>query len=101
VDVLAEVFRAKFDEALKQAFARGQLGFHGKLKELGRPKAFSSLLRQTFSKKWVVYAKPPFGGPEHALRYLGCYTPPRRHLQPPPRLVYRRAGDSSLAGLQA
>ena len=74
VDVLAEVFRAKFDEALKEAFARGRLGFHGKLKELGRPKAFSSLLRQTFSKKWVVYAKPPFGGPEHALRYLGCYT---------------------------
>ena len=32
------------------------------------------MLRQTFSKKWVVYAKRPFGGPEHALRYLGCYT---------------------------
>lgn len=74
VDVLAEVFRGKFSEALKEAFARGQLGFHGKLKELGRAKAFSSLLRQTFSKKWVVYAKRPFGGPEHVLRYLGCYT---------------------------
>jgi hypothetical protein len=74
VDVLAEVFRGKFVEALKEAYARGLLGFHGKLKELGRPKAFFSLLRQTFSKKWVVYAKRPFGGPEHALRYLGCYT---------------------------
>ena len=74
VDVLSEVFRAKFYEALEEAFARGQLGFHGKLKELGRRKAFSSLLRQTFSKKWVVYVKRPFGGPEHALRYLGCYT---------------------------
>ncbi len=31
-------------------------------------------MRQTFHKKWVVYAKRPFGGPEHALRYLGCYT---------------------------
>ena len=74
MDVLAEVFRGKFYEALKEAFARGQLGFHGKLKDLGRPKAFSSLLRRTFSKKWVVYAKRPCGGPEHALRYLGCYT---------------------------
>jgi hypothetical protein len=31
-------------------------------------------LRLTFRKKWVVYSKRPFGGPEHALRYLGCYT---------------------------
>ena len=74
VDVLAEVFRGKFYEALKGAFAQGQLGFHGNLKPLGQPKAFSSLLRQIFRKKWVVYAKRPFGGPEHALRYLGCYT---------------------------
>lgn len=74
VDVLAQVFRGKFYEALKEAFAQGQLGFHGTLKPLGQPKAFSSLLRQTFRKKWVVYAKRPFGGPEHVLRYLGCYT---------------------------
>jgi hypothetical protein len=32
------------------------------------------MLRQTFRKKWVVYSKRPFGGPEHALRYLGRYT---------------------------
>jgi len=74
VEVLAEVFRGKFYEALKEAFAQGQLGFHGNLKPLRHPKAFSSLLRQMFRKKWVVYAKRPFGGPEHALRYLGCYT---------------------------
>jgi Putative transposase/Transposase zinc-binding domain len=74
VDVLAEVFRGKFTEALKETFASGELGFHGSLKPLGRPKVFSQLIRQTFRKKWVVYAKRPFGGPEHALRYLGCYT---------------------------
>jgi Putative transposase/Transposase zinc-binding domain len=74
VDVLAEVFRGKFTEALEEAFAQGQLGFHGSLKPLGRPKLFAQLLRQTFCKKWVVYSKRPFGGPEHALRYLGCYT---------------------------
>jgi hypothetical protein len=74
VDVLAEVFRGKFTEGLEEAFARGELDFHGLLKPLGRPKVFSQLIQQTFRKKWVVYAKRPFGGPEHALRYLGCYT---------------------------
>jgi hypothetical protein len=74
VDVLAEVFRGKFTEALKEIFAQGQLGFHGCLKPLGRPKVFAQLIQQTFRKKWVVYCKRPFGGAEHALRYLGCYT---------------------------
>ena len=35
---------------------------------------FSAWLRQLFRHDWVVYCKPPFGGPEHALRYLGAYT---------------------------
>jgi hypothetical protein len=74
VDVLAEVFRGKFREALEQAFASGKLGFHGSMKPFARPKVFAQLLRLTFRKKWVVYSKRPFGGPEHALRYLGCYT---------------------------
>jgi hypothetical protein len=74
IDVLGEVFRGKFTEALKEAFAQGKLGFHGGMKPFARPKIFAELLRLTFCKKWVVYAKRPFGGPEHALRYLGCYT---------------------------
>ncbi len=74
VDVLAEVFRGKFTEALKEIFAQDQLGFHGSMKALGRPKVFAQLIQQTFRKKWVVYCKRPFGGAEHALRYLGCYT---------------------------
>ena len=74
VDALSEVFRGKFTEALREAFANGQLGFHGTLQPLGRPKVFAQLLRQTFRKKWVVYAKRPFGGAQHALRYLGRYT---------------------------
>ena len=73
-DVLAEVFRGKFREALEEAFAKGELGFHGSMKTFARPKVFAQLLRLTFRKKWVVYLKRPFGGPEHALRYLGCYT---------------------------
>jgi len=74
IEVLGCVFRGKFVAALRQAFAAGKLGFHGPLKSLAQPKAFSSLLRQLFRHHWVVYSKRPFGGPEYALRYLGRYT---------------------------
>jgi len=74
IEVLGCVFRGKFVAALRQAFAAGKLGFHGQLRSLAQPKAFSSLLRQLFRHHWVVYAKRPFGGPEYALRYLGRYT---------------------------
>ena len=74
VKVLGRVFRGKFVAALKRASRDGKLGFHGNLKSLTQPKAFSSWLRQLFRHDWVVYSKRPFGGPEHALRYLGCYT---------------------------
>jgi len=74
VKVLGRVFRGKFVAGLKRAFARGRLGFHGQLKPLADPKTFRSWLRPLFRQDWVVYSKRPFGGPEHALRYLGCYT---------------------------
>jgi rubredoxin len=74
VKVLGRVFRGKFVAALRCAFADGQLGFHGNLTFLAQPKAFSGWLRQLFRRDWVVYAKRPFGGPEHVLRYLGSYT---------------------------
>ena len=74
IAVLKKVFRGKFTEVLQKAFQSGRLRFHGSLKPLGNPKVFASLLRQTWRKQWVVYCKRPFGGAEHALRYLGCYT---------------------------
>ena len=74
VEVLSRVFRGKFYEALKCAFHDGKLNFHGCLKLLAEPKTFAAWLRTLFRKDWVVYAKPPFGGPEHVLRYLGRYT---------------------------
>jgi predicted RNA-binding Zn-ribbon protein involved in translation (DUF1610 family) len=73
VKVLGRVFRGKFIAALRNAFAEGQLGFHGNLGFLAQPKAFACL-RQLFHHDWVVYSKRPFGGPEHVLRYLGSYT---------------------------
>ena len=51
-----------------------ELNFHGDLKLLAQPKIFAAWLRPLFRKDWVVYAKRPFGGPEHVLRYLGRYT---------------------------
>jgi hypothetical protein len=73
-DVLSEVFRGKFVAGLRQAHASGRLQFHGLLRGLSQPRLFRSLIRQLFTLRWVVYSKPPFGGPEQVLRYLGAYT---------------------------
>ena len=74
IHVLRRVFRGKFVAALRQAFQEGQLSFHGNLTCLAQPKTFAAWLRPLFRKDWVVYAKPPFGGPEYVLQYLGRYT---------------------------
>jgi len=74
VKVLSRVFRGKFVAGLRRLHAQGKLGFHGTLASLAAPKAFAAMLRTLYRNDWVVYSKPPFGGAEHALRYLGCYT---------------------------
>ena len=74
VKVLGKMFRGKFTEGLKSAFHAGELTFPGRMKMLAETKAFHAFLRPLFRKDWVVYAKPPFGGPEHVLHYLARYT---------------------------
>src|SRR3984893_899879 len=74
IPVLRRVFRGKFVAGLKSAFQHGQLRFSGDLALLAQPKIFASWLRPLFRKDWVVYCKPPFGGPEYVLQYLGRYT---------------------------
>src|ERR1700752_890654 len=74
IKVLSRVFRGKFVAALKQAFYDYQLNFHGNLSLLAQPRTFAAWLRPLFRKDWVVYSKPPFGGPEYVLQYLGRYT---------------------------
>jgi hypothetical protein len=74
VRVLSRVFRGKFLAGLKQLQLQGKLQFHGSLLHLADPEHFHQLLRQLYSKVWVVYAKPPFGGAEHVLHYLARYT---------------------------
>ena len=68
------VFRGKVKDALRQAFAEGKIGFHGKLQHLSDPKTFHAFVRDLYRNDWVVHCKRPFGGPEHVLRYLGRYT---------------------------
>jgi hypothetical protein len=74
VKILSRVFRGKFAEGLRELHAEGKLGFYGRLAHLQTPQAFAAWLRPLFRSDWVVYSKRPFGGAEHALRYLGCYT---------------------------
>jgi len=74
VKVLGRVFRGKFVAGLKRAFREGKLTFPGSLQPLAGEKAFHAFLRPLFRQDWVVYAKRPFGGPEHVLHYLARYT---------------------------
>src|SRR5213079_1502222 len=52
----------------------GLLRLEGNLKLLAKPKIFAAWLRPLYRQDWVVYLKPPFGGPEYVLQYLGRYT---------------------------
>ncbi len=74
IQVLRRVFRGKFVAGLKSAFQHGQLHFSGNLALLAQHKIFAAWLRPLFRKDWIVYSKPPFGGPEYVLQYLGRYT---------------------------
>ena len=74
VKVLSRVFRGKFVAGLKRTFQQGELCLPGGLKPLAQDKTFRAFLRSLFRQDWVVYAKPPFGGPEHVLQYLARYT---------------------------
>src|SRR3989475_2179848 len=74
IPVLRRVFRGKFVDGLKSAFQHQQLNFSGDLSLLDQPKIFAAWLRPLFRKDWIVYCKPPFGGPEYVLQYLGRYT---------------------------
>lgn len=74
VKALAVVFRAKFLAHLRAAYDDGELIFPGALAAVAEPAAFADLLARPGGKKWVVYSKAPFGGPERVLEYLGRYT---------------------------
>jgi hypothetical protein len=74
VKVLGKLFRGKFLAALKTMYQAGQLAFIGSVAHLGDPRAFQQLLDGLYGRRWIVYAKRPFGSPVQVFRYLGRYS---------------------------
>jgi hypothetical protein len=68
VRVLSRVFRGKFLAELRAAFLGGPLHATGQC-PLGAA-AFERLVSSAARTDRVVYAKPPFGGPDVVLKYL-------------------------------
>jgi Putative transposase/Transposase zinc-binding domain len=68
VRVLSRVFRGKYLALLRKSLAQGRLS------GWPDPQMFEAWLTSLSAKDWVVYAKPPFGGPERVLKYLARYT---------------------------
>ena len=74
IPVLRRVFRHKFLFALKHLYSNGSLDCSGPAAAFQERELFTELMERLQRKRWIVYAKPPFGGPAHVLRYLGRYT---------------------------
>jgi Putative transposase/Transposase zinc-binding domain len=74
VRVLSRLFRRLFLGEMRAAFEASELGFFGDLAGLADPDAFACRLGELRRVEWVVYVKPPFGGPAQVLAYLGRYT---------------------------
>jgi len=74
VRVLSRLFRRLFLAQLQGAFEAGCLRFFNALEPLQAPGAFARYLAPARQAEWVVYAKPPLGGPQQVLEYLGRYT---------------------------
>ncbi len=74
VRVLSRLFRRLFIEGLMALHRSGELTFFADLAGLADPDAFTAYLAPLRKTEWVVYAKPPFGGPEAVLAYLSRYT---------------------------
>jgi hypothetical protein len=74
VRVLSRLFRGKFLAWVAKAFDDGKLRLQGGLAPLQDRTEFHQCLALCRSKEWVVYAKPPFGGPLQVLKYLARYT---------------------------
>ena len=74
VRVLSARFRRLLLDYLQAAFDNAQLQFLSTLQPLQDRSAFRAHIEPLRKRKWVVYAKRPFGGPQQALEYLGRYT---------------------------
>jgi len=74
VPALSKVFRGKFIEGLKKAYYRDKLVIPDELNHLKQADEFEKWVDELVARNWVVYAKPPFAGPEELVNYIGRYT---------------------------
>jgi len=74
VKVLSRLFRRLFLRYLQESFDAGRLQFFTSLQALQDPQAFTRHLDLVRDVEWVVYAKPPFAGPQQVVDYVGRYT---------------------------
>jgi hypothetical protein len=74
VRVMGKLFRGKLLARLRDAYWASKLRLDGTAASLADTRRFLRLCAKLRKKRWVVYAKPPFGGPENVFRYLGRYT---------------------------
>jgi hypothetical protein len=74
VKAMSKVFRGKVLDGLEKLYKGDGLTFAGGCAELADRATFNKLKDSLYRKKWVVYAKQPFGGPKQVFQYLGRYT---------------------------
>ena len=75
VKVVSKLFRGKFLDLFRMAIENREIFLHGTLQQFKHDgKTLNRLLDALYKTEWVVYAKPPFAGPEAVLKYLGRYT---------------------------
>jgi hypothetical protein len=74
VRVLSRLFRSRFLHGLSLLYYSGDLTLEGSLTPVKDPHNWQRLLTDLTASEWVVYAKPPFGGPGQVLKYLARYT---------------------------
>jgi hypothetical protein len=73
VRAFSKLFRGLMLAKLLAAHQAGQLQFFNQYAHLTEPKAFARYLAPLRRRKWYVYSKRPFGGPEAVLAYLSRY----------------------------
>ena len=71
---MSKVIRARFIKQLRKAYNKKQLIIPDSCEYLNDAAMFEYFLNDLSSDKWINYAKPPFGGPEQMVKYVGCYT---------------------------
>jgi hypothetical protein len=74
VRILSRIFRGKFLKEIQTAYERRRLRFPGSQETLRHPLRWKAFLKALRRHEWVVYSKPPFGGPQQVLKYLARYT---------------------------